>query len=233
MNGKGQTYISLDKLDHLEYLSVTASNDVPGVALDVTANNKNDGRAYSLRLKLKEDLIMPSYNKTMEAFVKTVFDYGGPKKLSRDLWNTKGTSSKQVAALFKQRGKEFVRGIKHLNVEDLRDAAYTNFAVTLFRDTKAKEMFFNNLKSQGYNAIIDEADKQFGKGMTSSPVIVFDRSQSVSVEKGKPLSVEDYNYMRDLYFVGADAPYIRKQNPKASSEWDKWVEEKYKKENQI
>lgn len=230
VTGKGQTYISLDELDHLDYLSVTASNDIPGVALDVQANNKNDGRVYSLRLKLTEDLVMPSYNKTMEAFIQTVEDYGGPKKMAKDLWNVDNVESKWDREVYKERGKEFVNGIKHMNVQELRDQAYNNFAISLFKDSRAKEMFFQNLKNQGYNAIVDEADKQFGKGMTEAPVIIFDKSNSISVEKAKPLTKDDYGYMRDLYFTGPDVDYIREQNPKASSEWDKLVEKKRKKE---
>lgn len=230
LTGKGQTYISLDELDHLDYLSITASNDIPGVALDVQANNKNDGRVYSLRLKLTEDLVMPSYNKTMEAFIQTIDEYGGSKKMAKDLWNPNEATTGWDQNIYKQRGKEFVNGIKHLDVQELRDQAYKNFSVTLFKDSKAKDMFFQNLKKQGYNAIIDEADKKFGIGMTETPVIVFDKNKSIAVEKAKPLTKEDYDYMRDLYFGGPDSKLIRKNNPKASTEWDKIVEKKYKKE---
>lgn len=231
LEGSGQTYVSLSMLDHLDYMSVTASNDLPGVALDVTANNKNDGRAYSLRLKLQEDVVMPSYQATMDSFIKTINEYGGAKKLAKDLWSTSKDASSYEKNLFRTRGKEFIKGVKNLKVDELRDQAYKNFAVTLFKDSKAKEMFFNDLKSKGYNAIVDEADKQFGKGMTESPVIIFDKSKSLSLEKSKPLSKDDYAYMRDLYFGGPDTPYLRKLNPRASKEWDKYVEQKYEEES--
>lgn len=230
LTGKGQTYVSLDMLDHLDYMSVTASNDVPGVALDVTINNKNDGRAYSLRLVLNEDIIAPSYQATMDAFIKTVDEYGGAKKMAKDLWSPSGDESAYEKKLYEKRAKEFIKGVKNLKIEELRDQAYKNFSVTLFKDSKAKTMFFDELKANGYNAIIDEADKQFGKGMTESPIIVFDKSKTLSVEKSKPLSKADYEYMRDLYFTGPDTPSIRKANPKASKEWDKYVDEKYKRE---
>lgn len=226
LGGKGQTYVSLTMLDHLDYMSITASEDLPGVALDVKASNKNDGRVYSLRLKLTEDIVMPSYQETMNSFIKTVDEYGGAKKMAKDLWSPSG-SSKYESQLFKTRSKEFINGVKHLKIDELRDQAYKNFMVTLFRDSKARTMFFDDLKSKGYNAIIDEADKQFGNGMTESPIIVFDKGKTLSLTKAKPLSEADYAYMRDLYFVGPDRPYIRKQNPKADKEWDKYVDEKY------
>lgn len=229
IRGDGQTYVSLDMLDHLDYLSVTASNDIPGVALDVTTDNKNEGRAYSMRLSLTEDLVMPSYQATMDSFIKTVDEYGGAKKMAKDLWDPKSVSTKYDANLFRERGKEFVKGIKKSNVDELRDQAYKNFAVSLFKDSKARTMFFDDLKAKGYNAIVDEADKQFGKGMTEAPVIIFDKSKSIKVDTAKPLTKSDYGYMRDLYFTGPDTGYLREQNPKASKEWDKYVEEKYKK----
>lgn len=228
----GQTYVSLDDMiGHIDYISITASNDLPGVALDVTASNKNDGRAYSLRLKLTEDLIMPSYQQTMDSFIKMVDEYGGAKKVAKDLWAPQPGNIPYENQLLKERGKEFIKGCKNFNVDELRDKAYTNFATTLFRDTKARAMFFDDLKSKGYNAIVDEADKQYGNGMTESPTIIFDKSESLKLEKAKPLTKEDYSYMRDLYFTGPDLDYIREQNPNASKEWDKYVEDKYKRES--
>lgn len=229
LSGNDQTYISLSMLDHLDYMAVTASNDVPGVALDVNVKNKNDGRVYSMRLKLDEDLVLPSYQATMDSFIKTVDDYGGAKKLANDLWDKSNAVSEYDKKLYDRRAKEFIKGCKKMKVDEFRDQAYKNFSVTLFKDSKARTMFFEDLKSKGYNGIIDEADKNFGQGMTESPVIVFDKQKSLSVTNSKPLSEADYNYMRDLYFTGPDTPYLRKLNPKASKEWDKYVDEQARK----
>lgn len=203
----------MDELDHLNYLAITAGGEGGGVALDANVNNKNQGRPYSLKLKLNEELLMPSYQATMDSFIKMVDEYGSPKKVAKDLWDLSNAQEKK-------RAKEFVNGVKHLKVEELRDRAYVNFAETLFRDTKARTLFFDELKSNGYNAIVDEYDKQFDShdGM-KTPVIVFDKSKTLSVAKSSPLSEADYAYLRELYFVGPEPKYLQVNTQMQVKNW--------------
>lgn len=204
VQGTGQTYISLDKLDHVEYIKATASSE-GGVALDCMMDNKNEGRAYSVRMKLSQDIIAPSYQKTMDAFVKTI-DSVKTKDIAKDM----GVRS----------GKEFVKNCKHLKCDEARDNAYVAFASTFMRDTKAKNIFFNQLKAEGYNAIIDDWDARFGNGMTKTPMIVFEKDKTVKQTGTKPLSQKDYDYFSEIFWGGGREERLYKNQVK---EWDKWA----------
>ena len=203
-NGDGQTYISLDKLDHVTYIKATASSE-GGVALDAQMNNGNDGRAYSVRLKLSQDIIAPSYQKTMDAFISTI-DSVGVKEVSKTMDTT--------------RGKEFVKNYKKLKVDEARDNAYVAFTSTFMRDTRAKSIFFNQLKEAGYNAVIDDWDARFGQGYTKTPLIVFEKGKTLSKTGSKKLSQEDYDYFNEIFWGGGREESLYKNKVK---EWDKWT----------
>lgn len=190
VTGKGQTYISLDKLDHVEYITATAASE-GGVSLDATMANGNDGRAYSVKLKLNREIVAPSYKKTMDAFIQTV-DKIGAKNIAKNI------SGKEEA-------KTFLKKYGNIKVEDSLDEAYVLFAGSFMKDSLAKSMFFGSLKEQGYNAVVDEWDAQFGKGFTKTPLIVFDKDQTLSKTKADPLTAKDYEYFSDIYFGGGRA----------------------------
>lgn len=191
----GQIYTSFRKLDHVKYIS--ASSVKAGVAMHCEGNG-NDGRAYSLNLVLNKDIVAPSYAKTMDTFIKTVEDSGGAKKFTKSLG---GTSFDQ-----KNKAKEFVKLYRRKNKQECLDQAYVQFSGTLFKDTKARNIFINNLQRQGYNAILDDFDFRMGgsKNYTKSPFIIFD-SSNVTKTKTTPLTEKDYEYFRDIYYSGSSS----------------------------
>lgn len=211
----GQLYVSFDKLDNLTYLSASASKD-GGVAVDLTGNN--GGKPYRLTLKVTNDLIAPSYEKTIESFVKTVDIMGGKKKFAQDLYGNETTK-----ALGKQKIKEFMKNYGHLSVEECRDNAYMSFVKSFMKDSRAKEIFFNNLKQNGYNALVDENDKHFGKdGYTNAPFIVFDKDKSLKISESYQLNDKDVEFFRDLWVLGTDeVEYSKKRYGNTYNKWKK------------
>lgn len=183
LEGEGQTYVSFDKLDHFEYLSVAASGE-GGVAIDARLPD-GTGKYHSVQLKLTEDLIAPSYQKIMETFVDTIGDVGGPKEMARKL----------------SLGNDFIEDCKNMKMEECRDRAYEKFVMTFMRDTEPRKAFIDSLKEQGYNAVIDENDKHFGKdSYTEAPVIVFDKNKSLKVDKAFELSEKDVELLNESYW---------------------------------
>lgn len=84
--------------------------------------------------------------------------------------------------------------MKNTSIQECRDRAYVNFMGTMMRDSKAKTEFFNDLKKQGYNAIVDEWDTKFGKGFAKSSIIVFEQSDNLKKVTSRKLDEMDVEY---------------------------------------
>lgn len=213
LQGSGQTYVSFKKLDHMQYMKATAAGD-GGVCAELfnpNGDNGNGNRPYSITMKLEKDIIAPSYQKTMDAFVQAVDSVGGAKKYVKE-------SNYTI-----ERGKEFVKNYKRLNVEECRDRAYVLFTSKFMRDNKAKRIFFNNLQAQGYNAVIDDWDTKFGKGATDAPMLIFRKEDTVRQTKARPLSDADQDYFYDVFWNEGDDSYITSRHGNTVNKWDKWA----------
>lgn len=185
-----QTYISILKSDHARYL-IESSKPGASVGFDVTyGKNKNEGRPYNLKLELKKDLIAPSYNETMKSFIKT-FE------------NVKFKEVSDYMNVHKDTAKDFVKDFSKMSMEEARDRAYKNFSKTLMNDSKARQIFFDDLKRKGYNAVVDENDTDY----TESPVIVFEASKTLKKVSSQKMSAKDKEYLRDLYYSNVEDEY--------------------------
>lgn len=190
----GQSYVSFDTFDHYKYVAHTAAGEM-GLGIDLS-----DGKGKSLRMVLDRDIIAPSYEATMDAFIHTISEMEGPKKFAKDAL-TSGRSKEQDKA----QQKRFINNLMDTTLSDGLDNAYLMFSATLMKDTKAKEIFFNDLKKKGYNAIIDDNDKRFGSGFTESPVILFD-SSNIKVNKSVSITDKDIEYFNDLVWGAGRDP---------------------------
>ena len=206
--GEGQTYVAFDKLDHIKYLSISTDSET-GLAVSGTMPGS---KKQSVKLLLKNDLIAPSYQKSMDAFIDTV-DKIGLKNVS-----------KEISKFSKKDAKDFIKEYKHKTITECRDEAYVKFVSTFANDSKARKMFYGNLQKQGYNALIDEWDNDFGDGMTKSPVIVFDKQKDLKVSKTKEISSKDNSYFEDIYNENLKNYYLKKYDKKIIKKWDKFAE---------
>lgn len=180
IEGSGQTYVSFSKLDHLKYISATSSGD-GGVMMDGVSDDASYG--YSVKLKVSNDLIAPSYQKSIDAFVDAVSKVGIKEV------------AKQVER-YDYKSENFIEDMKRLSIDEARDRAYVNFMGIMMRDSAAKREFFNNLKNQGYNAVVDEWDHKFGteRGFTDSPVIILEKSRDIKQTSSRKLDRLDADY---------------------------------------
>lgn len=217
ISGTGQLYVSFDKLDSLTYAAVTSSDEPGGLGV-----NMRDGSGNIVTIKMTKDIIAPSYQKTMDAFIKTV-DEIGVKQVAKDTYQLDDkTVPKWVQESNKREAKQFIKDYGHLTIDEARDRAYMSFTRSFMQDTKARSMFFESLKNEGYNALIDENDKKFESGFSESPMIIFDRGDT---KKSSAISIseKDAEYFRDLYFNGNDSAYLKRHHGSAVDKWDKWA----------
>lgn len=174
-----------------------------------------DGKSQnSVKLQLTEDLIAPSYQKTMDTFIDTMRQvrlsdvFGEMPDKPEKARQPRSTPSKDVDweneekwykyDIAQRERDRFMKNIKKHKVEECRDAAYSRFADTLMNDTNARKIFFDTLKQQGYNAIIDDRRTRVGKGYKDSSVILFD-SSNVKVSNVSSISTEDAQYLARLF----------------------------------
>lgn len=209
LEGAGQTYVTFTPSDTLKYLSVAATGD-GGVAMDMTMDNGNEGRPYSIKMKLTKDIIAPSYQATMDTFIDTVDQMGGPKKFAKSVNDGKYWV------------KEFTKRYKKLHVDELRDEAYIAFTKQFMQDTPARNLFFSKLKAQGYNAIVDDWDKRFDtdESFTESPMIIFDKSSSLRQTNSRAVTAKDRRFIQDYV---DNEEFIRKHHDTEIKDWEKWM----------
>lgn len=206
MTGDGSTYVSFDKLSNVKYIRASLDPDM-GVAVDTYLEpNGNNNRPYNVTLKLRKDIILPSYQKTMDAFIDTVSEVG-VKQVAKDM----GTV---------QQGKEFVKAYKHKKVNEKLDESYLSFTGQLMRNTEARRVFFKILQDQGYNAIIDEWDYKFGNGSSETPVIIFNKNDALKQTKSNPITEKDADYFNALVYN----LYI--PDLKTKQKWEKYAGKK-------
>ena len=206
LEGDGQTYVSFSKLDHLKYIDITSTSD-GGVMMDGTSDDASFG--YSVKVKVSNDLIAPSYQKTMDAFIDAVSKVG-VKEVAKDVDR------------YDYKAKNFIKDMKRLSVDEARDRAYVHFMAKMMGDSAVKQEFFNDLKKQGYNAVIDEWDHKFGTergGFTDTPVIVFEKSKDLKQISSRKLDQRDADYAAQPEY------YKTSTHPLASELRKRW--EKY------
>ena len=217
LSGEGQAYVSFDMFDNLTY--VTSASAGWGVAMQCTTEgaDKKGNKGYALTLALENDLIAPSYQKTMDAFIDTMKDVG-IKQFINDVIGNGNRKSDEV--------KAFTKNLKHLTVDQARDDAYFQFSKSLFRDTESRKAFFSRLEKEGYNAIIDEADYRFsdGPGVTGfggaaarTPVIVFSKADLKQTGK---IGITDEDAKMFVSGIQGGTP---DSNSKTAKKWKKYA----------
>lgn len=214
----GQQYVSLDKLSNLQWMAAAATLD--GVAMECTYNDAdlNGGRPFNVTAKLTKDMIIPSYQATMDTFLDAVRDM--PKKELIRTFDKKSPFTKQ-------RVDTFLKGIRNADKDDLLDDAYLAFSATLMNDSKLKDAFFSGLMKKGYTAIIDDHAARLGQKdapgrWTETPVIMFDSGNAKEI-KSTPLSAEDIDYLYDALYGDSEAD-TRRRHKTSSSKFDAYID---------
>lgn len=128
---------------------------------------------YKYQLEVTKDLVIPAYNKRVEMALKAIRN-ADINKVYNDVNNLR----------YRNAAKALIRQAKDDTVSQLTDRAYKSFASSLTESEYNRKIFFNELKKNGYNAVIDDNDR----GWTDTPVIVFNRQKNLKVNKVDKLS---------------------------------------------
>lgn len=122
---------------------------------------------YKYTLEVTDDLIIPAYNKRVEIALKALRK-SDMEKVANDIKKMRYRNT--VNALVNQ--------VKDENIKQLSDRTYKNFASSLADSEYNRKIFFDELKKNGYNAVIDDNDR----GWTNTPIIVFNRKNNLKIK---------------------------------------------------
>lgn len=154
-NNDRHTYVSFKRSDNEKYLKEWGL----------------DG--YKYQLKVTNDLIIPAYNKRNQLALQAIRN-ASLDKVYNDVNNPR----------YRNNAKALIRQVQDDTVIQLTDKAYKSFASSLTESEYNRKIFFDELKKNGYNAVIDDNDR----GWTNMPVIVFNRKRNLATKSVTKIS---------------------------------------------
>lgn len=180
----GKAYISFKDLDNLSY-EAQAGED----GLWWTANEDNLG--YKVKLKVTNDIIAPSYNETIDAFIN-IAGRTPIKELTEQVYGNKNDRENSYSSYakkeYKEKTKQFMKDVSDLSLSEAQEHAYFAYSKALMKSPAAQKTFFDELQKRGYNAVVDHND---ARGDIEAPIIVFERSKNLKQISAKPISYND------------------------------------------
>lgn len=126
-----------------------------------------------MNFKTKDILISPSKQKRVDEFIKLMNN--NPDAKSALIKATRNPISFMPK-----------KTLDNLDNSKKAEKAFNKFSYLLVTKKNLRNPYFEQLKKQGYNMIIDDADIK--SGISKSPIIVFDRDKTLKFEKGNTLT---------------------------------------------
>lgn len=146
--------------------------------------NKAD-MMYKMELKANETLISPGKEKRVEEFIKLYND--DKVNISRELAEF---NKREYGGYFKKDVDYYAKKFEGMTMKELKSEGYYTFFNSLFSSDYNREQYFNRLKSQGYNAVVDDNDKRSFM-QSKAPLIVFNAQESLSKKRVSELDMAE------------------------------------------
>ena len=125
-----------------------------------------------MTFKLKDVIVSPSKKKRVDEFIKLMDE--DPKARETLIKATRNP------LIFMPKSR-----LNKLDDPKQAEKAYEKFSFLLVSKRDLRDPYFKRLEEAGYSMIIDDADVR--GGISKSPIIVFDRQKSLSLEEIKKL----------------------------------------------
>lgn len=159
-------YVTKDPEDHKTYTALFPPE----------ANGANRDK-YSLTIRSADAIVSPSRKERIDAFIET---------LDKPVL----TMPDGVVAT----GRNYLLGLneggntKALSNREVGLKYYQAFAQSQHANHPLNQKFIENIKSRGYNSIVDDADQ----GMLSrQPIIIFPEKSNLTIVEAKPITPDD------------------------------------------
>ena len=142
-------------------------------------------KSFDMTMKATKDLVSPSQKQRVDEFIKLCSD---DPDFIHDL--AKGTSKWMTFSDPKKLEEQY----RKMTEAEMRTRGYNNFSTTLAVDKTTRNKYFQRLSEKGYNMIIDDADAQL---LSDSPVIIFDRADTLEVTSVNPVTRDYFRKLKD------------------------------------
>lgn len=176
-----RTYFTNKISDHKKYLTDDSGTN---------SGRNSDNRMYSVLLKAKSNVKIPSQQTQTREFMKYLKN--NPDAVSKSIaehYVGKGGSKKQIDDAASKFSKQIASSSKAYQSTKI----YNKFLDSLTEGssqgraaTKARNEFWNQLEKKGYSGVVDQVDKR--SGFTKNPLIAFNGIKSFSILSQTPLS---------------------------------------------
>ena len=153
---KGHAYTSHTEADGKSYRDLTDMLSLGG---------KNN--FVEMSFKAKEKIVSPSKKRRVDAFVELInSDPAVKQSFKKATRNPLNYLSKKT--------------IDTLDTDKKVDKAYNRFSYLLVCKPELRDAYFNKLKKEGYNAVVDDADAGV---ISDEPLIIFHREKTLKFDK--------------------------------------------------
>ena len=199
------SYVSNNKFDNANY------KDSYGYMLGYGkyAQKGHEGEVYQLGLKATKDLKVASPKSSLDSFKQL----SGNRKFAKSFKDPENIRNLTTTLHGKKTvSEEDVR--KFMNGEKVSKSAvkkmYENFNLSLTgkansKDAeKARAMFYNTLRKNGYNGLVDINDSKYSGLRSANPLIFFDSKKNLKID-----SVTDINIPKNEAAMKAGASFVR------------------------
>lgn len=129
-----------------------------------------------MTFKAKDIIVSPSRKKRVDEFIKLMDSDPNARQAM--------IKSTRTPLLFMLKSR-----LNKLDDPKQAEKAYEKFSYLLVSKRELRDPYFKRLEDAGYSMVIDDADVR--GGISKSPIIVFDRNKSMSLESMKTLSDEE------------------------------------------
>ena len=171
----GRQYMSYKKEDKSLYKGKLASSFNKQIK-----EGKTNEKVYDVTVKAKQDIKIASEKRARETFEKL---YKNDPDFRKSLSKAAVDAGDDLSTSLKRIQEQLVEGVE-LSDKRIKSKAYDLFNVALADTTdegKARaQKFYDALKEQGMNAILDMNDKKYSLYNAKAPIITFDGSYDYS-----------------------------------------------------
>lgn len=199
----GRQYLSYKKEDIRKYRGTLASQ--------LHKNALSNEKVYDVTVKAKQDIKVASQKRARDTFVKL---YENDADFRKSLAEMAKSSADDIPTPLKLTQQKMANN-ETLSPKRLRTRAYDLFNVSLVDDSpegvKRANKFYDALKKQGMNAVLDMNDNKYSLYNTKAPIITFDgsydyakkalSSKDIVEAMNKPVGVEKKD-------IGAAAAFV-------------------------
>lgn len=153
-------YVTTNKDDHNRYIAL----------LNPNGPNAKLGQKFSISIQSAKEVVSPGMKERVDSYISVLDDKMNNGMTARDYILSANPN------------------LSSLNNRELGLKTYQTFSQSVVMQNPITSLYFDEIKKKGYNAVVDDADRDF---VSKTPVIIFPKESSAKVTEVIPLTPDD------------------------------------------